>query len=260
MVKTDFSAPNFQTRRLVMEVAREQACMNELVVNLAHELRNPLSSILTYANLVPRVGPVTAQQGRYLERIQCVTGQISELVSQLLELAGVEARSNAPPQGCNLCLLLANITCDLLARANAKRQTLTFSLPADLPLVKGDPHQLGLVLNNLIGNALKYTPAEGHVAVRFKACEASVCVEVQDNGIGIPPDDLPHVFDRFYRVRTEATREIEGNGLGLAIVKSVVAQYGGAVAVESVLGQGSCFRVSLPVALRPACAEMEAAR
>src|SRR5690606_19141595 len=100
---------------------------------------------------------------------------------------------------------------------------------------------------NLIGNAIKYTPNGGNITVIAKLVNGCFEVQVQDNGYGIPSKDLPHIFDRFYRVRTGQTTEIEGNGLGLAIVKSIVEAHGGDVSVQSEAGKGSSFTLDLPL-------------
>jgi signal transduction histidine kinase len=113
--------------------------------------------------------------------------------------------------------------------------------------VQGDPFQLKQALRNLVGNAIKYTPTNGTVSLAIDVQQYTVLLHVVDNGYGIPEEDLPLLFNRFYRVRTEAVKDIEGNGLGLAIVKSIAEQHGGHVHVESELGKGSCFTIALPI-------------
>ena len=113
--------------------------------------------------------------------------------------------------------------------------------------VSGDPLQLKQLFRNLIGNAIKYSPQGGGITLAAKAGKQNIQVDVQDTGFGIPAADLPFIFDRFYRVRNGKASEIEGNGLGLAIVKSVVEQHRGQISVESEVGKGTCFSVSLPL-------------
>jgi two-component system phosphate regulon sensor histidine kinase PhoR len=117
----------------------------------------------------------------------------------------------------------------------------------DLPLVSGNHERLERVFTNLIENAIKYTPAGGHVHVRARLSGRALEVEVEDDGIGIPAAHLPRVFERFYRVDRSRSREMGGTGLGLAIVKHVVRAHGGNVEVESEEGCGALFRVRLPV-------------
>jgi signal transduction histidine kinase len=106
--------------------------------------------------------------------------------------------------------------------------------------------RLRQVISNLIGNAIKYTPAGGEIDAAVQVKDSTTLLSIEDNGIGIPPADLPYIFDKFYRVGTDETADIQGTGLGLAICKSVVEKHGGHIWAESELGKGSIFRVSLP--------------
>jgi signal transduction histidine kinase len=128
-----------------------------------------------------------------------------------------------------------------------KNQTLLVEEGKERLNVCGDHLQLKQALRNLVGNASKYTPAGGSIKLSAAAEAELVTVRVKDTGYGIPADDLPFIFDRFYRVRDGEVKDIEGNGLGLAIVKSVIEGHGGQIDVESRLGQGSCFTFRLPL-------------
>jgi two-component system phosphate regulon sensor histidine kinase PhoR len=132
-----------------------------------------------------------------------------------------------------------------------KEQTLAANAPAGLPNVSGDPDYIERAIYNLIDNAIKYTPPRGRIeaAVRFDG--ARLIVSVSDNGIGIPAEDLPRIFERFYRVDKSRSREMGGTGLGLAIVKHVALVHGGSVEVSSTPGQGSTFLFILPSATPP---------
>ena len=121
-------------------------------------------------------------------------------------------------------------------------------LPAEGVWVHGSARRLGQVIDNLISNAVKYTPKHGRIAVSLHREGQEVVLRVQDSGIGIDPQDQPYVFDRFYRVRNVQTADIEGTGLGLAIVKSIVERHKGRVWLESEPGEGSTFGVTLPAA------------
>jgi signal transduction histidine kinase len=146
----------------------------------------------------------------------------------------------------NISQLVSEISDEFKPQAEAKRQQLTLSETAPGTKVQGDPLQLRQAFRNLIGNAIKYTPEGGAISVCLTEDAGCVKVHIQDTGYGIPANDLPHIFDRFYRVRNAGHDEIEGNGLGLAIVKTILEQHGGNITVESELGNGSCFAVSLP--------------
>jgi signal transduction histidine kinase len=130
--------------------------------------------------------------------------------------------------------------------AELKRQSLTAEIAPDLPRVLGNSLRLGQSVSNLISNAIKYTPEEGHIAVTAGIKDSKVVVKIQDNGIGISQEDLPHVFEKFFRVDRPETENIIGSGLGLSIVKTIVEKHGGRVWVESELGEGTTFAIVLP--------------
>jgi signal transduction histidine kinase len=166
---------------------------------------------------------------------------MQDLVINLLEMARMEMEANMAMEIIDLHQLLQETCNEFLAQAEAKSQSLRFE-PANGPLkVKGDKVHLQQVARNLIGNAIKYTPDNGHVTVSTEIQDSSVAVRVADDGIGIPAEALPHLFEKFYRVQSKATKDIDGNGLGLAIVKSIVERHSGQITVESQLGKGSCF-------------------
>ncbi|HIP97040.1 MAG TPA: ATP-binding protein, partial [Anaerolineae bacterium] len=134
----------------------------------------------------------------------------------------------------------------LQARARDKGQNLSVSIAPDLPLVQGNSLRLSQVVNNLVGNAIKYTPTGGIITVRLEEETGELLLHVQDNGIGIAPADQPYIFDKFYRVQDKRTRDVSGAGLGLAIAKSAVEKHGGRIWVESEPGRGTIFHVALP--------------
>jgi signal transduction histidine kinase len=173
---------------------------------------------------------------------------MTDLITDLLDLGKIEAGLDTPRESIDLVALIGESMTMVKHDAEAKGQAVDITLPPALPVV-GDRVRLKQALLNLIGNAVKYTPAGG--AVRVSAVVAddarTVTVVVKDNGIGIPARDLGHVFDRFYRVRSAATKEIPGTGLGLAITRSIIEAHQGRVAVESVEGEGSAFSLTLPL-------------
>jgi signal transduction histidine kinase len=127
-----------------------------------------------------------------------------------------------------------------------KNQQLLYQGEGQAASVLGNELRLRQVINNLIGNAIKYTPEGGEIRLQVEQEGGIVLLRVEDNGIGIPPGDLPYIFDKFYRVENDETADIQGTGLGLSICKSVVEQHGGQIWAESVHGQGSTFHVALP--------------
>jgi signal transduction histidine kinase len=159
---------------------------------------------------------------------------MTDLVTDLLDLGKIEAGLEGAGEAVDLVPLIADVVRDQAAAAEAKRIAVAVAGP-DAAAVRGVRARLAQVLTNLIGNAVKYTGAGGRVRVR-----------VSDNGIGIPARDLPHVFDKFYRVKSAATTGIAGTGLGLAITRSIVEAHAGRLGVESREGEGSTFWVELP--------------
>jgi signal transduction histidine kinase/DNA-binding response OmpR family regulator len=225
---------------------------NEFIATAIHGLKNPLTKIRLISQLVPRAGTLNEKQTEYIKNIYETAGNMDRLMPNLLELAKIEA-------GClefrretlKVNELAFEITMEFRLQADAREQTLLLEKAQDEPRVDGDVFQLQQALRNLVNNAIKYTPEKGSIAISVQADEGTVTVSVKDNGIGIPPEDLPLIFNRFYRVHRDEVRAIEGNGLGLAIVKSIVEQHGGQVSVESEYGKGSCFSISLPLSRSP---------
>ena len=227
-----------------------QELRKEFVANVSHELRTPLTFIKGFVETLsggalhdPVKGP------EYLATAEKHINQLTNLVDDLLELSRLESRPGLPRRAMiDLPEKIGKIV-DLLQPAlRKKEQTLAANAPAGLPNVSGDPDYIERAIYNLIDNAIKYTPPRGRieVAVRFDATR--LIVSVSDNGIGIPAEDLPRIFERFYRVDKSRSREMGGTGLGLAIVKHVALVHGGSVEVSSTPGQGSTFLFILPVA------------
>ena len=223
---------------------------DEFIATASHDLKNPITSVLGYSELMTRVGPLTEQQTEFLSRIRHAAGQMNDLVLGLLELARLDAGIPITREPLSLKDLLKGVTQEFQPKATEKNQTLEL-LPIEQGLVMGDPLRLRQVLRNLVGNAIKYTPNDGHVTVGAEPQDRYIQIFIQDNGLGIPAKDLPFIFDRFYRVHADDRSDIEGNGLGLAIVKAIVEQHGGKITVESEHGKGTCFRFTLPLSKEP---------
>ncbi|HEU0292883.1 MAG TPA: response regulator [Anaerolineales bacterium] len=219
---------------------------NEFIATASHDLKNPITAIAGFSQLLPVAGPLTAQQQEFVQRISFAAENMKELVENMLDLAKLDAGIELKCEVVDMNDLVAEIAHEFEPQAKAKGQTLNFKASASTPEVHGDPFQLKQALRNLVGNAIKYTPTDGAVSLAVDAEQDAISVHIKDNGYGIPADDLPHIFDRFYRVREGATNDIKGNGLGLAIVKSVIEAHGGQVTVESELSEGSTFSIWLP--------------
>ena len=220
---------------------------DEFISTASHDLKNPIATILGFSEILSQAGPLNEMQLDFANRIRSAANNMNELVRDLLELAKVDANVELKREIVDINALAAEIVNEFEPQASAKNQILALAGSAGQPKVSGDPFQLRQVLRNLVGNAIKYTPNNGTVNLSVITDQYNVAVCVKDTGYGIPVDDLPYIFDRFYRVRGESVKDIEGNGLGLAIVKSISEKHGGQVGVESELGKGTCFTLSLPL-------------
>jgi signal transduction histidine kinase len=218
-----------------------------LLADVAHELRTPLSVL--QGNLRAILDDVYALDKAEVARLYDETRLLSRLVNDLHALAQAEAGQLAlNRQPTQLAELVQSTATAFGAAADAKGVSLNWQIPADLPPVMADPARLTQVLHNLLDNALRHTPAGGSIALRAGCDDGDVWLAVQDSGEGISPQDLPHVFDRFYRADLARSRATGGAGLGLAIVRAIVEAHGGGVSAASPgePGQGSTFTLRLP--------------
>ncbi|MBI5670371.1 MAG: GAF domain-containing protein [Chloroflexi bacterium] len=223
----------------------------ELIATVSHDLKQPLSVMNGYIELMLMQQSV-AQQGMHsVQMIRRSITNMRQLIDDLLDLAKIESGIQLQLEPVQINTVVHDCVDSLRPAAQNKSMTITIETDDHLPCVTGDYARLRQVLMNLIGNAVKYTPPEGSVKVRAEQRGALLRVSVQDNGLGISPEDQIHVFDRFYRVRRPETDSIEGTGLGLAIVKSLVEAHKGQIGVESRLGEGSTFYITLPLAETP---------
>ena len=233
--------------RDVTDARRLDAVRRDFVANASHELKTPVASIRATAETL-RHGAIDdpAAAHRFTDQLERDALRLSRIVSDLLDLSRLESGSELAER-----VRLDVVAADEIERLDdrAHHGHVTLELRADgVPSVVGSPHDLSLMVRNLIDNALAYTPAGGRIDVTVTTDHDDVVVRVSDTGIGIPQRDLPRVFERFYRVDRARSRETGGTGLGLAIVKHVAENHGGEVTVTSELAAGSTFEVRLPVA------------
>jgi signal transduction histidine kinase len=241
---------------------RSEQSRRELIVNVSHELRTPIASIRGHVESLMMASeeqagdaPAAQSQQGYLEIVQRETERLSALVDDLLSLARAEAgelRLDLKPTAADE--VVEEIYQTMVPLARRERQvTLTRSIPPGLPLVLADRQRLMQVLLNLVRNAITYTPAGGIVSISIEQPNTEqVALIVADTGIGIPPEDMERVFERFYRTDASRARSTGGFGLGLAIVRDLVTAMGGAISAESKVGEGSRFHLLLHVARLPA--------
>ena len=220
----------------------------EFVANVSHELRTPLSIIKGYIETLLDEQPPDEQTTRqFLQTIQRHSHRLEALIADLLSISAMEsqqARLNFEPVS---MLAAAQSVLDELAReAQEKSITVSLNFPEPLPPVRADAQRLHQVLFNLLDNAIKYTQPSGHVTILATEKDGMIETAVTDDGPGIAPEHLPHVFERFYRVDKARSRELGGTGLGLSIVKHIVQSHGGRVWAESQIEGGSAFYFTLP--------------
>ena len=218
----------------------------EFVAGVVHDLRNPITSIIGFSHLIKQVGPLTDTQQEFVQHIQNAAANMMGLVENMLNLTKMDLGAESRHDTLDLTAVLWEIADEFQPQAEAKRQLLTIGDTAPNSIVQGDALQLRQALRNLIGNALKYTPDGGTITLSLQQDAGMVQIKIKDTGYGMPASELPHIFDRFYRVRNNGHDDVEGNGLGLAIVKSIIEQHQGTIAVQSEPGKGSCFTISLP--------------
>ena len=228
-----------------------EAVRKDFVANVSHELRTPLSVIKGYVEtLVDGAEDIPASdRARFLKTIQRHTERLNSLLEDLLVLSRLESiNPGLSREATNLNAFLENIMDDYRARPAGKEHVLNFTSDPTIGFLQIDPLKLTQVLENLLDNALKYTPKGSQIELSAGLRgrnEVIVCL--RDNGQGIPEADLPHIFERFYRVDKGRSREKGGTGLGLSIAKHIVQLHAGRVWVESKQGQGTSFFFSLPL-------------
>ncbi|MEO1497974.1 MAG: ATP-binding protein [Planctomycetota bacterium] len=232
------------------ELNRLEALRRDFVANVSHELKTPLSSIKAYTETLLG-GAVDDQvtRTRFLREIDGQSSRLEELIRDMLDLARIES---AQQPFAIQTVGIGPAVEDCLKRhdnqAGAKHVRLYAEADVAPTQVKADPEGLRVILNNLVDNAVKYTPAGGEVRIAWRPDGRMVRIEVADTGIGIPAESVSRVFERFYRVDAARSRDVGGTGLGLSIVKHLAQSFGGAVAVESSPNEGATFTVTLPAA------------
>jgi PAS domain S-box-containing protein len=220
---------------------------SDFVHTVSHDLRSPLASILIATKMLPQIGSLSEQQGEFLATIEQRVSAMSQLIDDLLDVGKIEAGVDMEMEPYPLTPVINEVFQFFLPQAEIKSIQLINQVGTQLPIVMANPVRLRQVMQNLIGNAIKYTPDGGRVTLKAFQKGDEAHIQVIDTGIGIPAADQPRVFEKFYRVRGEHVASIKGTGLGLAITKSIVEKHNGRVWLESVFGKGSTFTVTLPI-------------
>ncbi len=236
------------------ELAEIDRAKSQFVLMVTHELRAPVATVQSLLRVISGgyAGDIPPRQKELVERAERRTMFLQQLVDDLLDLAAGKAQRLAEASHeVAVNPLVTKVADHLRPVAEGKTQELLVSMPPEELRVQATSDGLERVLANLIGNAIKYTPAGGRVEVALECQDRQVCLVVRDNGIGIPPEAQPHLFEEFFRAANAKAVEREGTGLGLSIVKSLVERYDGRITVASTVGQGTVFRVFLPLLFGP---------
>jgi two-component system phosphate regulon sensor histidine kinase PhoR len=234
----------------VTELRRLERVRQDFVANVSHEFKTPLTAIQGFAEtLLGGALDDPTNNRRFLEIIRNHAIRLARLTNDLLKLARIEAgKMEVELFPVGLIELIEGCAETTLLKASRKQITLEIEVPPGLPAVRGDAGLLRDVLQNLLDNAIQYTPECGHIRVTAEAKGREAVISVSDTGIGIPTADQERIFERFYRVDAARSREAGGTGLGLSIAKHIVEAHGGRLWVESIMGEGSKFSFSVPVA------------
>jgi two-component system phosphate regulon sensor histidine kinase PhoR len=233
------------------EMRSLQTMRREFIGNISHELRTPLASIKAIVDTL-RDGAIDDKEAavNFLNRLDVEVDRMTQMVAELTELSRIETgRIKLKLESVNINSLIEEVATRLNHQAERQQVSLSTKLSSDLPLIQADKERIQQVTVNIVHNAIKFTPSCGRVVISTKHSGESVTAQVSDTGIGISKDDLPHIFERFFKA--DKSRSTSGTGLGLAIAKHIVQTHGGSIWVESEEGKGSTFSFSLPLQPNP---------
>ncbi|MGM0501194.1 MAG: two-component system histidine kinase PnpS [Bacillota bacterium] len=247
IIRNDKATGIVVSLRDITDMKQLQNMRTEFVSNVSHELKTPLTSIKGYVETLLEIDPDGKTYQSFLKVIKDETNRLEVLIEDILDLSKIESKVSQEQKEVDLKQVINNVLSLVEPKANDKEVDLKLQLGEELPVVKGDYNQLSRMMINLIDNAIKYTPQGGFVKLKSKVKQEQLIIEVEDNGLGIPKEDLSRIFERFYRVDKGRSRKLGGTGLGLSIVKHIIENHGGEIEVESKLEQGTKFIIKLPV-------------
>lgn len=224
---------------------------SEFVSTVSHDLRTPLTTVQGYIELLERVGALTDMQRDFIRKALSSLHHITSLIGDLLDIGRIEAGYDLVMHSLRLDDIIRQAAEAYAIYAEQHELGFYVELPDAALWLQGNAHRIRQVIENLTSNAIKYNQPGGWVKIRATHNGQHHIVQVEDNGMGIPLEEQPHIFERFYRVRNAQTEDIQGTGLGLAIVKSVIEKHKGRVWVESIPGEGSIFAFIVPSCAAP---------
>ena len=231
----------------ITDIRRLEKMRSDFIANISHELKTPLTSIKGFVETLLEGGLQDKDNARdFLRIIGDHAERLNSLVNDLLELSHLESREiKLELQRVNLHKLTNMVLLGFTSQIKKKGIVVTNAIPDDA-IIAADTEKMQQVLTNLIDNAIKFNNDGGILVIRGKNENSALTIMVEDSGSGIPPKDVPRIFERFYRVDKARSRQLGGTGLGLSIVKHIIELHGGTVGVESVEGGGSSFWFTLP--------------
>lgn len=239
--------------RLLADAETTSTFQDELIANISHDMRAPLNAIHSFAGELDHAGPLNPQQTAYLNQIESSSGHMIELVDNLLELATLSARGEDAFEPLDMNVLMTQAIETYQPTADTAGVTLVATAVSPPARVNGNSSQLHSAVGNLLDNAIKFSPSGGSVQVRLTTDATTLALDVIDEGDGIDPTDLPHIFDKFYRGANSTNGS--SHGIGLALAKLIAELHNGHIHVESAPGTGSRFTLTLPLTGEPECAE-----
>jgi signal transduction histidine kinase len=249
-IRETFSRMSGLIRDQIKRLKESDRLRRDMVANVSHDFRTPLTSLKGYLDTLLDKGDILTPETRkeYIEIAARQSHRLSVLVEELFELAKLDALEAVPNKELfSLVELVSDIVQKFQLKAQEKGLEIEREFTADLPFVEGDIGMIERVFENLIGNALQHTPRGGVIFLSLYHTNERIHVQVRDTGCGIPPQEVPHIFLRFYRVEKDRSVESGGAGLGLAIVKRILELHNSCIDVESVVAQGTTFKFDLPV-------------
>jgi signal transduction histidine kinase len=230
-------------------IRKLEAVRRDFVANVSHELRTPLTIVGGFAETLQDPDVPADKRAEFARTIFANTQRMQRIVDELLDLSRIESGHWTPrPESVRIADAAREVFGRVAETAKSKAIVLETNIKPAADVVYADRTALEQILLNLVENALRHTPASGHVIIETTPAQNGVHVIVRDTGSGIPPEHLPRIFERFYRADSGRSRESGGTGLGLAIVKHMVEAHGGSVRAESVLGSGATITVFFPSA------------
>ncbi|MBN1902950.1 HAMP domain-containing protein [Candidatus Sumerlaeota bacterium] len=233
----------------ITPIKETEKMRRQFVDNASHELKTPISSLLAISEtLIDREPKDQETRKQFYGKLLSNSERLSQLIGDLLSLSEIEQNKNSLEKApVDLLALLKDIADEFLPAMKSKNQCFDLESPQDFSPVSLDKNSFRKALGNLLDNAIRYTSEQGKITLSLKKSEQEILIEIKDTGIGIPPEDIPRIFERFYRVDKARSIKLGGTGLGLSISRHIIEAHGGHISVSSSPGKGSVFTIHIPL-------------